>query len=202
MSFEEPGSQASNIISRARELLLRPLPTWDAIQAEDATIEGLYRRWVIPLAAIPAVCGAIGRLSWLGRVEFFGFHYRPSLIGVLTSAIGGCVLGLVAIYLMAVVLDELALRFGGERSRTQAFKLVAYSGTAGWIAGVFALVPQVGGLLELLGGLYSFYLFYLGLPKLMRNDPDRTTVYFAVSLLAAIGVGVLLGLLSSCLGAW
>ena len=56
--------------------------------------------------------------------------------------------------------------------------------------------------MELLGGLYSFYLFYLGLPKLMRNDPDRTTVYFAVSLLAAIGVGVLLGLLSSCLGAW
>jgi hypothetical protein len=190
------------MIARARELLLRPLPTWDVIQAEDATIEGLYRNWVIPLAAIPAVCGAIGQLGWLGRFEIFGIRFHPSLLGILTRAVATYALGLVSIYVMAVILDELALRFGGERSRTQAFKLVAYSGTAGWLAGIFALLPGIGGLMALLGGLYSLYLFYLGLPKLMRNDPEQTLTYFGLSLLVAIGLAVLVGLLTSCVGGW
>jgi hypothetical protein len=202
MSSVEPGSPAASIIARAKELLLRPLPTWDVIQAEDATIEGLYRTWVIPLSAIPAVCGVIGRLGWLGRFEIFGIRFHPSLIGILTHAVATYALGLVSIYLLAVVLDELALRFGGERSRTQAFKLVAYSGTAGWLAGIFALLPGLGWLVGLLGGLYSLYLFYLGLPKLMRNDPDQTLTYFALTLVVGIGLALLVGLLTSCVGGW
>ena len=64
------------------------------------------------------------------------------------------------------------------------------------------LLPSLGGILALLGGLYSLYLLYLGLPKLMRNDPDQTTTYFALSLVVAIGLAVLVGLVSSCFGGW
>ena len=39
MSSVEPGSTGASIVARAKELLLRPVPTWDVIQAEDATIE-------------------------------------------------------------------------------------------------------------------------------------------------------------------
>jgi hypothetical protein len=202
MSSVEPGSTGANIIARAKEILLRPVPTWEVIQAEDATVEGLYKTWVIPLAAIPAVCGAIGQLGWLGRFEIFGIRFHPSVIGILTRAVATYALGLAAIFVMAVIIDELAIRFGGERSRTQAFKLVAYSGTAGWVAGVFELLPGPGGLIALLGAIYSLYLFYLGLPKLMRNDPDKTTSYFVIVLLVGIGVAILFGMLSSCFGVW
>ena len=201
MSSVEPGTTGANMIARAKELLLRPLPTWDVIQAEEATIEGLYKTWVIPLSAIPAVCGVIGQLGWMGRFEIFGIHFHPSVFGIISRAVATYALGLAAVFVMAVILDELALRVGGERSRTQAFKLVAYSGTAGWLAGVFSLLPG-GGLLTFLGGLYSLYLFYLGLPKLMRNDPEQTTTYFALSLAVAIALAVLVGLLTSCFGGW
>jgi len=138
----------------------------------------------------------------MGRFQIFGVHFHPSVIGILSRAVVGYVLSLVAVYLMAVVVDEFALRFGGERSRTQAFKLAAYSATAGWIAGVFALLPGLGALMGLLGALYSLYLFYLGLPKLMRSNPDQTLSYFGLSLLVMIGLALLVGLLSSCLGGW
>jgi len=202
MSVGEPQPLAQAMIARAKELLLRPLPTWDAIDAEEATIEGLYRRWVIPLAAIPAISGALGQIAFSGRFQIFGVHFRPSVVGILSRALVGYALSLISVYLLAVVVDEFAIRFGGERSRTQAFKLTAYSATAAWVAGVFALLPGLGALLGLLGALYSLYLFYLGLPKLMRSDPDQTLSYFGLSLLVMIGLAVLIGILSSCFGGW
>ncbi len=202
MNVVEPGSEMESLIARARELILRPLPTWDIIEAEETTIEGLYRRWVIPLAAIPPVCGAIGQIAFGSRVQIFGIHFRPSIAGILSRSLVTYALSVGCVYVMALVVDGLALRFGGERSRTQAFKLAAYSGAAGWIAGVFALLPPLGGLFGLLGGLYSLYLFYLGLPKLMRSDPEQTLSYFGLSLLALIGLAILVGALSSCFGGW
>ena len=201
MNVVEPGSRTQNIIARARELILRPHETWDAIDAEEDTIEGLYRGWVLPLAAVPAVSEAIGRLAF-GRFEIFGVRFHPSLIGILTQAVVGYVLTLVGVYVMAVVVDELALRFGGERSRTQAFKLSAYAPVAGWLGGIFLLLPAPGGILALLAGCYSLYLFYLGLPKLMRSNPDHTLTYFAMSLLVLIGLAILMGILTSCVGGW
>lgn len=201
MNVVEPGSRAEHIWARAKDLILRPLPTWDEIAAEDTTIEALYRSWVAPLAAIPAVAGALGRLAF-GPVELFGVRFHPSLIGILTQAAVGYVLTLVGVFVLAVVLDELALRFGGERSRTQAFKLVAYSGCAGWLGGVFLLLPAPGGLLAFLAGVYSLYLFYLGLPKLMRSHSDQTLTYFAMALVVGLGLALLMGILTSCTGGW
>src|SRR5947209_5239561 len=139
MSSVEPESTGSHLVARAKDILLRPLPTWDVIQAEESSIEGLYRTWVIPLAAIPAVCSVIGQLGWLGRFEIFGIRFHPSLLGIVTRAAAAYALSLAFVFILAVVIDELALRFGGERSRTQAFHLRAYSGTAGSLAGVFPL---------------------------------------------------------------
>ena len=197
MNVVEPGSPAEEVVRRVVRLLLTPLRAWDEIDADEATIEGIYRNWVIPLAAIPAVCGAIGQLGF-GGIHIFGIHYHASFVGVFGRALVGYALTLIGVYVLALVIDELAIQFGGERSRTQAFKVAAYSGTAGWISGVFGLLPGVGGLFELLGGLYSLYLLYLGLPKLMRSDPMRTLTYFALTLVVLLALGLLIGMLSSC----
>ena len=197
MNVVEPGSSAEDAVRRAVRLLINPLPTWDEIADDDATIEAIYRRWVIPLAAIPAVCGAIGQLGF-GTLHIFGIYYHQSFVGILGRALVGYAMTLIGVYVLALVIDELAIQFGGERSRTQAFKVAAYSGTAGWVAGVFGLLPGVGWLFQLLGGLYSLYLLYLGLPKLMRSDPMRTLTYFVITLVVVIALGLLISMLSSC----
>jgi hypothetical protein len=194
-------SPAQSLIGKILNLLLHPAEAWDAIEAEPATIEGLYRGWVLPLAAIPAVARALGLFSFRG-FEIFGIRYQPSFVSVLGDAVASYALTLISVYLLALVVDQCALQFGGERSRTQAFKLVAYSGMAAWVSGVFMLLPTVGGLFALLGGLYSLYLLYLGLPKLMRSNPTLTLNYFGLTLLAAVLMALVIGSLTSRATSW
>jgi len=198
MNVVEPGSAGASLIARASAILMRPHETWDLIDAETAEIPDLYKTYVAPLAAIPAVCGAVGVLG-LGGIRIFGVHLRPSLAGVLTTTVVSYALTLVGVYVLALVIDGLAPRFGGARGRTQAFKLAAYSGTAWWVAGIFRLLPGLGDLFVMLGGLYTLYLMYLGLPKLMKVDDDRSTPYLAVSLVVTVLIWLLVGALSGCL---
>jgi Yip1 domain len=197
MSDVEPKAPADSLIGRILNLMLHPQETWDVIEAEDATIEGLYRGWVLPLAAIPAVGHAIGLFSFHG-VELFGIHLGPpGIVSILGDAIASYALTLIAVYILALLIDQFAPQFGGERSRTQAFKVAAYAGAASWVAGVFMLLPTVGGLFALLGALYSLYLLYLGLPKLMRSNPALTLNYFGLTVLMAVIMAVVIGSVTS-----
>jgi hypothetical protein len=198
-SAPEPRPDASlqGLIGRVLNLLLHPNEAWDAIDAEPASIEGLYRGWVIPLAAIPAVCGAVGRLSFRG-FEMFGIRYHQSFVAVIGDAVATYALTLLSVYLLALVIDQFAVQFGGEHSRTQAFKVAAYSGTAAWAAGLFMLLPTIGGLFAVLGALYSLYLLYVGLPKLMRSAPAFTLNYFALTLIVAFILFIVIGAVTSC----
>ncbi len=55
----------SKLIERARKVLLSPKNEWPVIAAEPATIKGLYTRYILVLAALPAVFGFIkGSLIW------------------------------------------------------------------------------------------------------------------------------------------
>jgi hypothetical protein len=197
MNVVEPGSAGASLIARASAILTKPAETWDVIDAETTQIPDIYKAYVLPLAAIPAVCGAIGLVA-LGGVSIFGVHLRPSFTGVISEMVVSYVLTLVGVYVLALVIDQLAPQFGAARGRTQAFKLAAYSGTALWVAGVFRLLPGIGGVSMVLGGLYTAYLMYLGLPKLMRVEGDRTVPYLAVSLIVTLLLMFLIGLLSSC----
>ncbi|WP_372786520.1 Yip1 family protein [Phenylobacterium sp.] len=195
MSVVEPGSAGSSLIERVKNILIAPAATWDVIDGEAATIGGLYRSYVIPLAAIPAVCNLIGMLVF-GIGGIFGISFRPSPVWLICQAIVSYALSLAMVYVLALIIEALAPSFGGTKDRMQAFKIAAYAPTASWIAGVFGLLPQIG-ILAILGGLYSLYLLYVGLPKLMKAPQDKATPYFAVVLVVAVVVGVVIGAITS-----
>jgi len=192
MSGVESEPPPPSMLMRALNLLLHPQATWDAIAVEPATIEGLYKGWVLPLAAVPAVARLIGLMSF-GGIRIFGVRYQPGFVAILGDAVASYALTLISVYLLALVIDQFAVQFGGERNRIQAFKAAAYSGTAAWLAGVFLLLPAQGGLLALLGAFYSLYLLYEGLPRLMRSKPQLTLNYFAVNLVALCIMALVIG---------
>lgn len=192
MAAVEPGTPGASLLARVRSLIFRPEGAWDRIAAEPATPNEIYKTYVLPLAAVPSVCGLIGVLA------FRGFHIasvsvRRSFAGSLIEAVMSYALTIVLVFIMAVVVDVAAGLFGGVRDRTQAFKLAAYSGTAFWAAGVFALYPSLTFPAGVLGGIYSLYTLNLGLPKMMKVDRDRALTCFAVILLAAIVLAMLKG---------
>jgi hypothetical protein len=189
----KPSQPAPPLVDRVKNILLKPSPTWDVIATEPADIKSIYLGYIIPLAAIGPIASAIG-MSLIG-VGAFGFSYKTPLVWAATGAIVQFVLALVMVFVMALVIDALAPSFGGQKNQQQAFKVAAYSGTAGWLAGIFAILPPLG-VLGLLG-LYSLYLLYVGLPKLMNVPKDKAVGYTAVTVIIMIVLWFIAGLISA-----
>ncbi len=183
-----------NLIQRVQDLLLKPKDTWPVIANEPASVASIYQNWVLILAAIPAVASSIG-LSVLG-VGALGFSYRVPLFTGLLQGVIGYGLSLAMVYLVALLVDALAPTFGGTRNFLAALKLVAYGCTSAFVGGIFSLLPSLS-ILGLLAALYSIYLFYTGLPVLMRNPAEKSIAYTAVVAVASLVAGIVLGAISA-----
>ncbi|HEY3694960.1 Yip1 family protein [Phenylobacterium sp.] len=189
MSVVEPGSAGAGLVARVKSILLQPKPTWEVIDLEPATVGGIYKGYLIPLAAIPAVCGALG--SMLIGVGAFGIHVRVGPVQAVVQGVIGYVMGLVAVYVISLIIDALAPNFGATRNPVQAVKVAAYSYTPSYVAGVLLLLPALGPL-TLLAAIYGLYLLYLGLPRLMKTPEDKALPYAALTIVAAIVVGLII----------
>jgi hypothetical protein len=178
------------LVDRVKNILLTPTTEWPVIEAETTTVADLYRGYVVPLAAIGPLAYAIGMAVFGLRVPGLG-TFRTPVGTVITQALAMYVATLVGVYVLALVVDAIAPTFGGTQNRIQALKLVAYSWTAAWLAGLFGLIPTLSwlGLLA----FYSLYLLYLGLPVLMKAPADKAFRYTVVVILSAIVVYVLIG---------
>ncbi len=181
------GNDRKTIVERAKAMILSPKDEWPKILTEMQDQSDILRGYVLPLAAIGPVASLIG-----GQVfgyGAFGFSYRPSLVAALVTALLGFVLSVVAVFVLMLIADLLAPKFAGQSNRLNAFKLVAYSYTASWLAGIFGLIPSLG-FFSLLG-LYSFYLLYTGATPMMKVPQDKAVGYTVVTVVCAIVLSIL-----------
>lgn len=177
-----------SIVDRAKAIILTPKEEWPKILVEQKDQGDILKGYVLPLAAIGPVASFVG-----GQVfgyGAFGFSYRPGLIAALSTAVVSYVISIIGIYVMMFIVDFLAPRFGGLSNRNNAFKLVAYSYTASWLAGIFGLIPSLAffGLL----GLYSLYLLYTGATPLMKVPQDKAVGFTAVAVLCAVLLAIVI----------
>jgi hypothetical protein len=183
-----------NAVERAKNLIVSPASEWAAIKDETHTIAGLYARYVMVLAAIPAVASFLG-LSIVGYGGF-GPTYRVPLAAGVANMVLSYVLTLGSVYVIALVIDGLAEKFSGEKDFMQAFKVAAFFPTAAWLAGVFNAVPALA-ILAVLGSLYSLWLLYTGLAPLMAVPEDKAIAYTAVVVLVAVVLLVTLSIVAA-----
>ena len=182
----------NKLIARAKAILLTPKTEWPVIAAESATVPDLYKNWIAILAAIPSIAGFI-KGSLIGY-SMFGVTYRAGIGAGITGAIVGYALALAMAYVMALIIDALAPNFGAQKNPVQALKTVAYAWTASWVAGVGQILPGIGWLIAIAGAVYGIYLLYLGLPHTMKAPEDKAVGYTAVSVILAIVLGWICGL--------
>ncbi|HYG47511.1 MAG TPA: Yip1 family protein [Allosphingosinicella sp.] len=190
MATNPTGGAHAPLIQRVKNILTTPKTEWPVIDSEPATIGGIYKNYVMILAAIGPVCGAIGLLLMGG--PFFaipvGYLIAYAVISYLL-ALAGC-------YILALIIEALAPTFGGTKDRVKAFKVAAYASTAAWVAGIFGLLPPLA-ILALVGLIYTFYLMYLGLPVLMKTSADKSVAYTAAIVVAAIVLYLVIGVITS-----
>jgi len=192
----------SGMVGRIKAILTDPKSEFARIDAEPMTVSGIMTGWVVPLAAIGPLARLIGTMAFAsGGISIGGVTITaaPSTSYLVASAITQYIGAVIGAYVCALIVSALAPTFGGQKDPVKAMKLVAYGGTAAYIASIFAIVPALGLLAFL--GLYSLYLFYVGLPVLMKSPEDKSIVYLIVIVIAYIVVmmvaGVLLGMASA-----
>jgi Yip1 domain len=177
------------LVSRAGNIVKTPRSEWPVIAKEPADLARLYADYVAILAAIPLFAELI-RFITAGA----------PIVAAIGIAVSVYVMALVDVAIVALVSTKLAPAFGGVDDREAAFKLAAYGYTAAWLGAVFVLLPLLGWLLQLACGVYSLYVFYLGIGEMLQVPPERRLGFFAVVLvltvILATLVAMLLGLLT------
>jgi hypothetical protein len=170
-----------DLVKRVNGILLTPKTEWQAIEPESGDPAYLFTNYVAILAAIPAVCGFIGT-TIVGR----------NVVGGLVAAIVYYVLTFVMVYLVALIADALAPTFGGQKNQPNALKLTVYSMTPAWLAGVFLLIRSLA-ILCVLAALYGLYLFWLGVPALMKAPAEKSVPYTAAVVVCGIVISLVIG---------
>ena len=186
-----------NLVTRAAAIITRPRAEWPRIAQEEPNIAAIYLRYVMPLAAIPAIASALS--ASLVGIELPGMGVIRMEPGqAFVSGAFQYAMQLATIYVMALVLAWLAPRFGGSGDRAAAFKVVAYAWTPAWLAGVFNLTPTLSFLTLL--GLYAVYLIHTGLPAVMNVPQRRALMVTALLILIGITLSALIGGLIGMIG--
>jgi hypothetical protein len=174
------------LLHRVKAILLTPHSTWPAIAQEKGEASGLFMRYVAILALIPALARFIGAslVGWYAPIV-------ASLAGALVTYLASFAI----IYGLALLVDAMAPRFGGQKGFAGALKLAVYSSTPVWLAGIFLLVPGLSFLVIL--GLYGGYLLWAGLPILLQVPAEKALPYAAVVAGCALTIVVALGLIEA-----
>lgn len=184
-----------NLIERVKNILTTPKTEWDVINGETPNTQSILTTYVIPLVAVGTVASFIG-WGFIGKSYNYGFgSVKVSGVSLgLRYAIISLIGGIASTFILAAVIDALAPTFKSEKNFGRSFQLAAYSFTAGWVGGVFNILPSLA-IIGALFGLYGLYLLYLGLPKLKKTPADQVTTYFVVSLIAMIVASFVVGLI-------
>jgi hypothetical protein len=180
------------LTTRVTNILKQPAQEWPVIAVEPADLASLMTGYAAPLSAIPAIC------SWIGLSIVGIGYFRVGLVSGLARAIISWVFGLVGAYIGALVIEKLAPTFKSSGSTAQALKLVVYSSTPVWIAGVLNLIPPLAPLI-ILAALYAIYLFYLGVGPVMKTPSDQVIPYMIVSAIVMFVITICLGFVAAAL---
>jgi hypothetical protein len=186
------------LLDRVKAICLKPNTEWPVIEAETSSTNALMVGYAVPLAAIGPVAGFVGGVVIGRSIPFVGSYHVP-LVSGLTLAIVSYVLALVGLFVLSLIINALAPSFGGQKNSAQALKLAVYAQTPAWIAGVFTVLTSLSWL-PIIAAIYGLYLFYLGLPVLMKNPKEKSVGYTVVVIICAVVLYVVIGAVAAAVG--
>ena len=184
-----------NLVNRAKNMIVTPKTEWDVAAAEPTPPAQVITGYVLPLAAAYAVASFIGTaliMMFVGGFVGVGF--------ALVAAIYHLVMAVVSVFVIAFIIDALAPTFGGTKNFNQAVKVAAFSYTPVWVFGLLTIIPFLGWLAVLVGALYSLYLLYLGLPRLMQSPQDKAVPYIVVVIVCGIVLWIVVAAIGTMVG--
>ncbi len=183
----------NKIIARVKNILMAPRAEWPVIAAEPETVQGLYKNYIVIIAALAPIGTFIGLLLFGISIPFIG-TIRLGVGTLISQLILSYLVSLGMTFVIALIIDALAPSFGGVKNQVQALKAAAYAFTPVWVVGFLNILPigVIVGLLTLAALIYSIFLLNLGLQHTMQSPSTRSAGYTAVVIIIGIVIGFIL----------
>lgn len=181
------------ILTRVKAMLVSPKSTWEKITTEDLDIKDLYQQYLIPLLAVSIFSAFIGMQVFGISIPMFG-NFRPPFFSALFSTIVHFVLASLSYLLAALIISKISHRFAGRSRLVDALKLLTFAAVPFLASGVFQLVPVLS-FVTLFFGLYTLYVYYLGICPMLDVPEGKRFVFTVVSLIVIVIVFMIVGLL-------
>ena len=136
------------------------------------------------MAAIPAAASVVsGMVLGIGASTKF----------IVMSAVIAYAMAVISFVITAYVADMLANTFKSEKNLDKWAQLAAYSATGVWVASILSIIPVIGWLSSLAGGIYVIYLLYLGVGPMKKTPEDQRVIYVVIICVVLIVASMILG---------
>ena len=173
-------------ISNATEVVLHHEAEWTRIMSEENDKQSLLRYGMTLLIiayALMFVLTALFSMALSAMVPFSTMH-------AVTSVVIEFALSVASLYFVPQILASIAPSFGGRNDSMNALKLYVFAATPAWIGMSIAMIPVLGWLAALAGGIYAIYLFWSHFAVAMSIPEDKKVgfVVVAVIVLAVIHI--------------
>jgi len=172
------------IFTRVRNLMLHPAREWKEIAAENNSRKTVYLRFVLPWLCLIAIATVIGTWLAASRELYSVWFVLYWILFLWTSLSAG-------LYFSALLITEIMAHQMGTRDHNRDFALIAYaSGAAYMVIAFVTLFPFFNELLIL--AFYSCYLFWRGIPYLIRVKSQKQMIYGLLSFIIILLVHLLM----------
>lgn len=187
-----------SLVDRVKNILLKPKEEWEVIAGESNSVGGLFTGYAAILALLPVIGGvvAMGLLGiaagGMGGMGGAGMSF--GLGAVVAMTLIGYVVGLAVLWLMSFIVNAVSPSFNGKSDMVQATKLMTYSSTPSWVAGLITpFIPILGMLLGIAAVAYAVYLIYLGLRPVLGVPQEKVAGFTVVIVLIYIVLSLVIG---------
>ncbi|MEO8384561.1 MAG: YIP1 family protein [Betaproteobacteria bacterium] len=198
MSFTGTIGKDMGALNRIKGIMLNPAAEWDAVAGEMPGTAVLLRNFLLPLALLAPMATIIGMLvfdtRWNAEYGYALLRDRAPVIAVATYAFE-----IASVYLLALVFHLLARSEGHAPGFLSSFQVATLGSIPLLLSGAMLVIP-FNVIFSMMAMLYSFYLYYLGVVRLLGIRPPDATMLVGVAMFCMILLSGFMGALASMLG--
>ncbi len=176
-------------LHRLKNLLTKTDQTWLEISQEQSTVQNMLKYQLLIFAFIPVLCAFLSD-AVIGVEMFNKVHRKPVYSSLVNSFL--YYLSIIAfVFLLSFGLKVITIFFEIKVGFINTFKIINYSIFPVLFFSLFNLIPGASFLLYFIA-IYSVYIFYKGLPILIKNQHDKSIILTTLLMVLLIIVVSLL----------
>ncbi len=162
----------SQLVQNIKDVIITPAKFWEKSKSPEFS-NNLFAQYYLTLVLIATLAVFLG--AWFGSPNFY---IRFAIVKTLCELL----VFILQYYISVYLVNELITSFGGKKNLPASRKLVVFSLTpillVSIITGLFLVLYVVDVL-----GLYSIYIFWLGVKELLNLPENKESGYVLITSL-------------------